>query len=451
MSASGDSVGVDVRAQATRVVDAVVRDGRSLDAALVAAEERLPRSEHALLRMLCFGTLRFHWSLCAVLEACLAKPLKRRDRIVHSLLAVGVYQLYETRIAHHAAVSLTVEAARLLKRPALKGLVNGVLRTVLRRPELREAATTEEARFNHPSWFISRLRSDWPEQWQAVLRANNERAPMWLRVNPRRAEPEAYRARVAESLGLPVAETTSVLPGVPQGVCLRQPMPVDALPGFAAGEVSVQDGAAQLAAPWLLADGGRRILDACAAPGGKTAHLLELADSAATLTAIDLNPDRVVQIETNLARLGLLATVSAADASNPSSWWDGEPFDRVLLDAPCSASGVVRRHPDVKHLRRESDIQRLAATQSALLDACWATLAPGGTLLYVTCSVFREENDAVIEGALARHSDMRVKNVLPNNNIHDLMCETVYGFQILPSPDGLDGFFFACLTKYPHQ
>ncbi len=445
---ANDSVGVDVRAQAARVVDAVVREGRSLDAALAVAEERLPASEHALLRMLCFGTLRFHWQLSAVLEACLKKPLKRRDRIVHTLLTIGVFQLHETRIAQHAAVSLTVEAARALGRPGLKGLVNGILRTVQRKPELWRQSTGDKATFNHPAWFVRRIREDWPEQWDSVLRANNERAPMWLRVNSRLSTPEAYRERLAETLELPPDEATSVLPAVPQGICLRTPMPVEALPGFAAGEVSVQDAAAQLAAPWLLAEGGQRILDACAAPGGKTAHLLELVDSSATLTAIDVDPDRAVQIEANLARLGLLATVLAADASNPSSWWDGSPFDRVLLDAPCSASGVVRRHPDVKHLRRESDIQHLAATQGALLDACWETLAPGGTLLYVTCSVFREENDGVIGGGLERHADMRVKNVLPNNNIHDLMCQTVYGFQILPTPDGLDGFFFACLTKY---
>ena len=448
---ASDSVGVDVRAQAARVVDSVVRDGRSLDAALAAAEGRLPTSEHALLRMLCFGTLRFHWRLSAIVAACLKKPLKRRDRIIHALLTVGVFQLHETRIAQHAAVSLTVESARLLGRPGLKGLVNGVLRNVQRKPELQQEATGDEATFNHPSWFIRRVRDDWPDRWRSVLDANNERAPMWLRVNARRSEQTTYRERLAESLELPPDDATAILPGVPQGIRLRTPMPVDALPGFAAGEISVQDAAAQLAAPWLLAEGGRRILDACAAPGGKTAHLLELADSEATLTAIDVDPDRAAQIEANLARLGLMATVLAADASNPSSWWDGSPFDRVLLDAPCSASGVVRRHPDVKHLRRESDIQRLAATQGALLDACWATLAPGGTLLYVTCSVFREENDAVIGAGLERHADMQLKNVLPNNNIHDLMCETVYGFQILPTPDGLDGFFFACLTKTPHQ
>jgi len=237
------------------------------------------------------------------------------------------------------------------------------------------------------------------------------------------------------------------LPGAAQAVRLRQPVPVEALAGFEAGEVSVQDAAAQLAAPWLLANGGSRVLDACAAPGGKTGHLMELLSSDATLTAIDLEPERLERVRENLDRLGLGATLVAADASKPETWWDGKPFDRILLDAPCSATGVIRRHPDIKVLRRDADIPALAGLQRALLEALWPLLAPEGRLLYVTCSVLADENERVVAPFLASRNDAREDRLLHDYNIRALMCARDTGFQVLPGTNGLDGFYYACLDK----
>ena len=437
--------GARLRAEAARAVHAVVHGGRSLDDALTDADTRVAPSDRSLMRALSYGTLRFHWRLTAQVDALLTRPLKARDRIIAALLAVGIFQLTDTRVTDHAAVSLTVEAARLLRRPTHKALVNAVLRNFLRRPPVIDDDAAEEIRFNHPRWLIERLRRDWPDRWQQILEANNARAPMWLRVNRQRLTAEAYLERLAET-GDGEAPG-SLLPGVEQAIRLSTPRAVEDLPGFADGDVSVQDAAAQLAAPWLLADGGRRLLDACAAPGGKTAHLLELAGPDATLTAVDSDAQRAAQIEETLERLGLRAIVLRADASKPERWWDSRPFDRILLDAPCSASGVIRRHPDIKHLRRDDDIPALAATQLELLGATWRLLAAGGRLLYVTCSVLAEENEAVVTRFIARHEDALENNVLPNNNIHDLMCSRSHGFQILPGTRGLDGFYFACLEK----
>ena len=443
-----DRSGVAIRAEAARAVHAVVAEGRSLDDALHKSEANLPPKDHALLRMLCYGCVRYYWSLTARVAGLLARPLKRRDRLIHALLVVGVFQLTQSRVAPHAAVSMTVEAARLLRRPNLKGLVNGVLRNALRQGLGDSSSPDERERFDHPSWFIERVRRDWPDDWQAVLEANNERAPMWLRVNRASTSVEAYRRELAAELETSIEGSSSVLQGIEQGVRLANPTSVDRLPGFDLGRVTVQDGAAQLAAPWLLANtDGDRFLDACAAPGGKSGHLLELAGVDTALTCLDVAPERAALVETMLSRLRLSATVLTGDASKPNEWWDKRPFDGILLDAPCSASGVVRRHPDIKHLRRASDIKALVETQKRLLDACWAMLKPAGTLLYATCSVFAAENDGVVEYGIEHHPDMQSKNVLPNNNIRDLMKATAFGFQILPGTRGLDGFYYACLEK----
>jgi 16S rRNA (cytosine967-C5)-methyltransferase len=392
--------------------------------------------------MLCFGTLRHHFRLRADLESLLDRPLKARDSVIESLLAVGMFQLRDTRIPDHAAVSITVEAARLLRRPKYAGLINAVLRNYLRQGLGLEEGRDDESRFNHPAWFIDALRGDWPEDWQRILEANNDRAPMWLRVNNKRTTAVAYLARLDE-----IDDGHSLLSGLIHTLRLAKPLPVAQLPGFADGDVSVQDAAAQIAAPWLLMHGGMRILDACAAPGGKTGHLLELASPDSAVTAIDLDSERLLAIRENLQRLRLDATVLAADASNPKEWWDGKPFDRILLDAPCSASGVIRRHPDIKVLRRKTDIEALASRQAAMLEALWPLLEPSGRLLYATCSVLAAENDAVVADFLARHNDAREDRVLPNYNIRDLMVEKTCGFQVLPGTQGLDGFYYACLER----
>jgi len=272
---------------------------------------------------------------------------------------------------------------------------------------------------------------------------------MWLRVNRHHGSANEYLEVLAAARGVEKTKIATLPTGFGQAICLVRPWAVDDLPGFREGHVSVQDGAAQIAAPWLMTDGGRRLLDACAAPGGKTGHLLELAEPLATLTAIDSDPARVERINENLVRLGLSATVLSVDACDPDAWWDGERFDRILLDAPCSASGVIRRHPDIKLLRRPGDIDVLARLQLSLLERLWPLLAARGRLLYVTCSVLRQENDAVVRQFKARHEDVSAVAVLPNNNIRDLMVATSQGFQVLPGTHELDGFYFACLEKNP--
>jgi 16S rRNA (cytosine967-C5)-methyltransferase len=297
----------------------------------------------------------------------------------------------------------------------------------------------EEIRFNHPQWLIDRLREAWPDDWQRVLESNQARAPMWLRVNRRRLDIHAYLEQIAGA--------GTLLPGFDQAIRLNEPRPVTDLPGFADGLVSVQDAAAQIAAPWLLEAGGERLLDACAAPGGKSGHLLELSAPGAVLTAVDLNPDRLALAGENLARLGLSARLVAADAGRPVAWWDGQPFDRILLDAPCSATGVIRRHPDIPLLRRNADIDALATRQQQLLSALWELLAPGGRLLYVTCSVLPEENEAQVGQLLRQQCDAEESSVLPNYNIRDVMRRRAVGYQILTGDLGLDGFYYACLEK----
>ena len=446
MSESGS--GAKLRATAALIVDAVVSSGRSLDRALAEHELQLAERDRSLLRMLCYGVLRHHWHLQSWVDALLSRPLKARDSCVNELLVVGLFQLSATRIPDHAVVSQTVEATRHLRRPKLAGLVNAILRRFLRDRLSEQPASNDEAGFNHPQWLIDALRADWPDDWQSLLVANNDRAPMWLRVNPQHGSAADYVARLqTEEID------AELFAAAPQAVRLIEPQSVEALPGFAAGHVSVQDAAAQLAAPWLLASLADqagpecRILDACAAPGGKSGHLLELGGERINLTCIDNDAPRLESITENLERLGLNATLLCGDASNPGEWWDKQPYQGILLDAPCSASGVIRRHPDIKHLRRPTDIAALAETQAAMLAALWPLLASGGRLLYVTCSALAAENDEVIASFLKKYDDAQEIDVLQNNNIRDLMRDKACGQQVLPGNAGLDGFYFACLGK----
>ncbi len=434
--------GARVRARAAAAVDAVVTHGRSLDAALLQADRQLPAPERPLLHELAFGALRHHWRLRWWLATLLDKPLKARDSVIGALAAVGLYQLAYSRVPDHAAVTLTVEAARLLRRPQHAGLVNAVLRNFRRKGLVELEPEDDEARYNHPAWLIERLRHDWPQHWQRILAANDARAPLWLRVNRRRSSLDACLAELAAA-GIAAAAQ----PGFEQAIRLFEPRPAACLPGFTEGRLSVQDAAAQVPAPWLLADGGSRVLDACAAPGGKTAHLAELSGPGMVLIAVDKDRERLAVVASNLERLGLAAELECADAAHPESWWDGEPFDRILLDAPCSATGVIRRHPDIKLLRRDSDIAALAREQAALLAGLWPLLAPGGRLLYVTCSVLSRENEAVVGEFLAQTPSAHEEQLLPNYNIRAVMCPRTFGFQVLPGESGLDGFYYACLTK----
>lgn len=374
-----------------------------------------------------YGVLRNYGRLRLFLDRLLTKPLS--DVELTGFLLVGLYELDQTQAAAYAVVNETVAAAAQ-RFPKARGLVNAVLRNFQRRQE--ELATTAEkdavAHWNFPKWWIKRVQADWPEQWQAILASAAEHPPMTLRVNRRRINMAEYLAKLqAEDIA---AEQTG-----PWALTLAKPVPVAALPGFFEGEVSVQDLGAQAAAELLQCEDGMRVLDACAAPGGKTGHLLEA--HSLKLTALDSEPGRLARVQENLDRLGLQARLVAADAGSPQAWWDGEAYDRILLDAPCSASGVVRRHPDGKWLKRVSDVESLTTEQDRLLEALWSCLRPGGKLLYATCSVFQQENEARVQAFLARHADARRETLnLPGAT----------NGQWLPNPLH-DGFFYARLVK----
>lgn len=416
----------------------VLGDGRSLTAALEEQLAGLQGADRALAQALCYGTLRWAPRLQAMLARLLERPLKARDRDLEALLLIGLYQLTEMGTAPHAAVGETVGAAAGLGKDWARGLVNAVLRNAQRRAaELAaELDRHDDTRTAHPGWLLQRLQAAWPHDWEAIVAANNRQAPMTLRVNARRGDREGYARRLAEA-GLAARPT----PHTAMGLTLDAPVGVERLPGFTKGAVSVQDGAAQLAAELLAAQPGERVLDACAAPGGKTAHIAE-ATAGVQLEAVDRDPARLEQVRENLGRLGLEARVREGDAATPAGWWDGQPYDRVLLDAPCTATGVIRRHPDIKLLRRAADVGALAAQQRRLLDAVWPLLGPGGILLYATCSVLPEENTAQVQAFLERHPDARVEPIAATWG-----RETPAGRQILPGEDEMDGFFYACLRK----
>lgn len=435
------------RVLAGNVVAAVRYEGRSLNQVLPAALANAAALDRALVQELAYGTLRWLPRLEALLAALMRRPLKNKDRDINALLLVGLYQVALSAIAPHAAVHASVEAVRATGKSWAVSLVNGILRAYQRKRETIEAQAdaTPSGRYAHPDWLIEQLQSDWPQDWQSILHANNGRPPFVLRVNPRRVQRDEY-LRQLQAAGLSATPITAL----DQAVYLPEPVAVERLPGFAQGAVSVQDAAAQWAAPLLALAPGMRVLDACAAPGGKTAHILEsLKGATLDLTALDIDAERSQRIAANLQRLGLQAQLLTADAATPQAWWDGRVFERILLDAPCSASGVIRRHPDIKSLRRASDVDALARVQASLLDALWPLLAPGGMLLYVTCSVLRRENEAQIAAFMQRHHDVREQTWLA-----DWGTPVQYGRQILPgtasaqlSGVGMDGFFYAGLVK----
>lgn len=436
------STSARTRAVAAEIVDAVASGGKSLDAAIAEFESGVVADDRSLLRMLCYGTLRNYWQLQSWIGQLVTRPLKKRDSVINALLAVGLYQLCDTRIPDHAAVSQTVEAARLLRRPKLAGLVNACLRRFQREGLADKRGGDDESAWNHPQWLIDRLRHDWPGDAEAILEANNGRAPMWLRVNSSRLSAADYEDRL-RSLDI---EATPI-DGIPDALRLAEPQAVQDLPGFGEGDASVQDAAAQIAARWLMQEMPARVLDACAAPGGKSGHILELGGEDLELVAIDSDAGRLERVRDNHARLGRDATIIVADASKPGEWWDGVQFDAILLDAPCSATGVIRRHPDIKLLRRDSDIGELGRLQADILVALWPLLRPGGRLLYVTCSVLSEENDEVVAAFLEANEDAVEDSMLPNNNIRDVMRRKACGYQVLPGTADCDGFYYACLEK----
>jgi len=425
---------IEVQRLAAAVIGGVLA-GRSLDAELASAWRRhaqIDARSRAAVQDLAYGTLRLLGRFEALLDALLEKPLK--DTRLRPLLLVALYQLERTRAAPHAVVDQAVRVCQTLGLTSAKGLANAVLRNFLRRQAALDAHVqrSETARYSHPQWWIDKLRAQYPAHYAAALEADNVHPPLVLRVNRRRSSVAEYLERLErDGIGAEACGEAAVL--------LHKALPAARIPGLAEGLVSVQDAAAQLAAPLLDLLDGQLVLDACAAPGGKTGHLLELAD--VRLTALDSSAERLARVSANLERLGLAARVICGDACEPSSWWDGKPFDRILADVPCSASGVARRHPDIKWLRRETDLARFADTQGRMLDALWQTLASGGKLLYATCSVFREENSEQVARFLERHRDA-ARLALPavDNDIQ------LPAGQLLP--DGRhDGFYYALLQK----
>jgi 16S rRNA (cytosine967-C5)-methyltransferase len=425
-----------VRAEAARAV-ARVMAGRTLDDAVAACDmSALTTQNRSLLKALAYGVVREHTLLTALTGKLLDKPLDKAPE-VQALLLCGLQQLRSMRMPAHAAVAETVNAVALLEAHWARGMVNAVLRRYQReRRELEDALPTDPViRQSHPAWMVDSIRRDWPRVWKKLLLENNEQAPLTLRVNRRRMAAAEYLVRELPGAGL----TGHALAVAPDALVLDEAVPVDELPGFSDGVVSVQDAAAQLVVELLDLKPGLRVLDACAAPGGKTAHMLERFDCE--VLALDVDAARLKRVEDNLARLKLTATVRASDAREPKAWWDGKPFDRILIDAPCSGTGVIRRHPDIKWLRRPGDIPRLAQTQRELLHGLWPTLAPGGTLVYAVCSVLSQEGEAVVQQLLDNNPGARV---LP---INASWGEAQTHGRRLPPGGDFDGFYFAKLTK----
>ncbi len=428
------------RSVAAEIVLAVVGDGRSLTGQLQRNLQRLKLdADRAFAQELCFGVLRWHERLQKLADKLLSRPFKPRDQVVHMLILAGLYQLLYLDKPAHAVIHETVEAVRPLGKDWAAGVVNAVLRNCQRNTQSLQDELDAQAstRWSHPEWLLQQIQQDWPEDWEAILDANNQRPPMVLRVNCLQQSVAAYAALLLEAGidSLPV-------PNVPSALTLPQAVGVEKLPGFKQGCVSVQDAGAQLAAQLLPVVAGERVLDACAAPGGKTCHLLESQPDADEVVALDIDSKRLQHIQENLDRLKLQATLLAVDAADTASWWDGKLFDRILLDAPCSASGVIRRHPDIKVLRRAADINQLAKQQQRLLDAMWPLLAPGGMLLYVTCSVLKRENSDQIMRFIEAHPDCQEIKISAD---WGRRLET--GRQVLPGEQGMDGFYFACLSK----
>ena len=430
------SPAADPRALAAQALADIVA-GQSLRAAFAAFSTKLPDArDRALLSSLLHEGARWWPRYDAALNGLLEQPLRQRDAAIHALLVLGLVQLEVLGLPEYAAVAATVDAARALRKPQLAGLVNAVLRRWLRERAARNAALDRDAttRSAHPQWLLDALAADWPREIDAILAAGNTAAPLWLRVNRRNTTCAELAARLRD------AGIESTTPAhLPDALMLAQSRDVTALPGYADGAFSVQDGAAQFAATLLDLRDGQRVLDACAAPGGKSAHIRETAD--VDLLALDRDPARLPRLRENLSRLGLTAQVRVGDAGEPASWWDDRPFDRILLDAPCSATGIIRRQPDIKLHRRAADLDALGAIQSRLLDAMWPLLKPGGRLVYATCSVLAAENARQIAAFLQRQPQARALS--PALGWHGSGA----GEQNLPGAGGMDGFFYAIVEK----
>jgi 16S rRNA (cytosine967-C5)-methyltransferase len=416
-------------------------DGRSADDALSPFDAAKDRSA---IRAITLGTTRWYLRVTAVLDLLLDHPEKLSTE-VRALLATALHQIEYSRNPVHVTVDAAVDAARVLRQERAAGLVNGVLRRFIREKEelLKRVDESLAARTAHPQWLVDEIQKAWPARVESILAGNNAHPPMVLRVDLSRTSVADVIAELAKT-----GVEAKALPWAASAVELAQAVSVTDLPGFAEGKVSVQDAAAQLAAPLLDAKPGMRVLDACAAPGGKTGHLLEHTPGLAEVVAVDIEEHRFGRVRENLERLGRKATLVAADVSRPDGWWNGKPFDRILVDAPCSSTGVIRRHPDIKILRRPADIAALAVTQRSILEACFRMLAPGGRLVYATCSVLPAENEAVVTDFLEKHR--RSARGVPATLAAEVPGAelTPHGVQLLPGAEaGTDGFHYACVEK----
>lgn len=428
---------INVRGLAALAIASLLEERGSLKQSLADSLQQCDEKDKSLLRQICFGTARNYPKLQLIADALLERPIRKSDTHIQALLLVGLYQLLEMRIPSHAAISETVEAAHQLDAQRATGLLNAILRRFDReKDQIIETLYDEPIfLFNHPSWFIEKLKHNWPLFWQEILTQNNHQAPMTIRINEQHVSRETYLSILADI-------DISAIPCVysEHGITLTSAVDVTNLPGFDDGHVSVQDEAAQLSASLIAAEEGEHILDACAAPGGKLCHLLESAKGI-TVDALEISAKRADRIHENLERLKLNARLIIGDAST-DEWWNSTPYDKILVDAPCSATGVIRRNPDIKILRKAEEILVISNLQLKILNNLWEMLKNGGTLVYATCSIFPQENERLIERFLKQHEDA---SHIPINAIWGV--ERPYGRQLFPQPNGHDGFFYATLKK----
>lgn len=427
------------RSEAAKALYQVIYKQRSLSDIFNRDIASLKAEDQAFIKDICFGSLRWHYPINTLLDQLLVKPLKQKDRDIECLLRVGLYQLAYQETPDHAAVNETVKASKALKKPWAKGLINGVMRSFIREKDRFLESITAEIAYSFPSWLKKRVKKAWPEHWQDILTASNQRAPMTLRVNLSKQTREQYLTHL-DSVGI----AAKAHPTVNSAIVMESPVKVFELPEFAEGAVSVQDAAAQMAGTLLQCESGMRVLDACAAPGGKTGHILESVTDL-EVWALDQDPERLQRVNENLSRIGVTAKLVAADANALADWHDGRLFDRILLDAPCSATGVIRRHPDIKLLRKASDISQLVEQQANLMDSLWSILKPNGYMLYATCSILPKENEEQITQFISRNDNVAVQTI----DLADADRQKK-GLQIFPGEDDMDGFYYCLLHKTEH-
>ena len=430
----------NAREMCARVLNEVIRLNKHLDLALAVDSNGLTDTrEKRLTQELCYGVMRWFHQLIFITNILINKPLKKKDTDILALILSGLYQIKFLRIPDHASISASVDAANSLNKPWAKDLINAVLRRYQRECELINNKINESmvARNSHPEWIIKKLKLQWPDYWQGILSANNKHPPLHIRLNQTKTLAQQYIDEL-EKQG--IEYTTSKM--VDMGISISNPVNVDKLPGFSLGNVSIQDFGAQLAAPLLECQPGQRVLDACAAPGGKTGHILELERNLSDVIAVELDENRTPLLQDTLNRLSLKATIIQDDVINTDNWWDGNPFDRILLDAPCSAIGVIRRHPDIKYLRKSEQLSHFASSQNKMLNALWPLLKPGGRLVYCVCSIFYEETDEQIAAFSSQYKDARIVPIYADWGV---MSE--FGRHTIPGHDESDGFYYSVIAK----